>query len=116
MPKDQLPTQQEFSGSATSRKPVWLAERRELRLGDVLVKKLDGRARHQLLVLAVFQEEGWPERIDDPIPGNGHRQPARRLRKVVGRLNRCQLQPLLRFRCDGSGQGLTWEIRSRPTP
>src|SRR5205807_601151 len=68
--------------------PVWDAERRELRLGGVLVKKFRRPAANQELILAVFQEEGWPAKIDDPLPNGDGVDAAERLHFTISRLNR----------------------------
>jgi hypothetical protein len=54
----------------------------ELWVGDVMVKRLDIRAKSQSLILRAFQEEGWPARIDNPIPPEGD-DDKHRLREVV---------------------------------
>ncbi len=43
----------------------------ELWANGTLVKRLDIRATNQIAILAAFQEEGWPPRIDDPLHPNG---------------------------------------------
>jgi hypothetical protein len=60
-------------------------------------------------VLAAFAEEGWPPRIDDPLPPCGEPTPKNRLRFTIRRLNAYQQQPLIRFFADGTGQGVRWE-------
>jgi hypothetical protein len=97
-------------GAAAPATPVWDAERRELRLGGVLVKKFRRPAANQELILAVFQEEGWPARIDDPLPNGDKSDPVERLHFTIRHLNQNQQTPLLRFRGDGSGAAVTWEV------
>ena len=101
--------------------PHWDRQRQELRLGEFLVKRFKVPAPNQELVLATFQEEGWPPRIDDPIPPHPDLDPKRRLHDTINALNRCQLNILIRFQGDGSGQGVRWEplqlehiVRSNP--
>ena len=93
--------------------PFWDAERRELRLGAILVKRFRQPARNQEMILAAFQEEGWPAHLDDPRPGGDNRDAPDRLRDTVKKLNR-QANPLIRFLCDGTGQGIIWELRESP--
>src|SRR5262249_19894178 len=50
--------------------PVWDSDRRELRFHEILVKQFKLPAPNQEMVLAAFEEEDWPPRIDDPLPGN----------------------------------------------
>src|SRR5262249_15084533 len=47
-------------------KPSWFADRQELRLGKDLIKKYRRPAPSQTTILAAFEEEGWPCRIDNP--------------------------------------------------
>jgi hypothetical protein len=91
-------------------KPSWDAGRRELRLGGRLVKRFRQPAGNQELILAGFQELGWPEVMDNPLPGPPAEQ-AEHLRSAIKRLNGHQQTPLLRFRGDGTGKHVRWEPR-----
>ncbi len=91
-------------------KPAWEARRRELRVGELLVKKFRVPAGNQELVLSAFEEEGWPAYIDDPLPMNWEIAPKRRLHNVITRLNGSQLVPLVRFHGEGNGEGIGWEL------
>ena len=55
--------------------PKWLSDRRELRLGDLVVKTFKQPAPNQEIILAAFEEEKWPVRIDDPLPPHGEQDP-----------------------------------------
>ena len=94
-----------------SPKPVWRSDLHELHFNGALVRRYKNPARNQELILAAFEEEGWPARIDDPLPPNGDLDPRQRLRNTIVTLNRHQLAPLLHFRCDGTGRGIQWELR-----
>src|SRR5262249_31861554 len=59
--------------------PRWDGERRELWVGNVLVKRFTQPADNQELLLAAFEEEGWPPCLDDPLPPQGDLDPKRRL-------------------------------------
>ena len=96
--------------AAVERKPQWDGQRQELRLGDAIVKQFKVPAANQERILAAFDEEGWPVRIDDPLPPNSDQNPKRRLHDTINSLNRNQKQNLLRFTGDGSGQGIRWEL------
>jgi hypothetical protein len=48
--------------------PAWDARRRLILCGDRVVKRFRRPAKNQTLILDAFQEEGWPGRIDDPLP------------------------------------------------
>ncbi len=88
--------------------PHWDVQLRELRLNGRLVKRFLTPSPNQERILAVFQEEGWPPRIDDPLPPHPELDPKRRLRDTVKSLNHHQINPLLRLACDGTGQGVRW--------
>jgi hypothetical protein len=60
--------------------------------------------------LTSFQEDGWPHRIDDPIPPKPDQNQRQRLRDAISSLNKHQKCRLIRFRSDGSGQGIIWEL------
>jgi hypothetical protein len=89
--------------------PVWDAERRELLYGNRLVKRYRVPAPNQELILAAFQEDGWPRFIDDPLPPQDELDPKRRLQATIKSLNRNQFAPLIRFRGNGNGLQVYWE-------
>lgn len=89
--------------------PVWNPESRELTVDGLTVKRFRVPAPNQELILQVFMEEGWPTRIDDPLPIVQGVERKRRLQATIVCLNRCQQQRLLRFRGDGLGSGIQWE-------
>jgi hypothetical protein len=91
-------------------KPQWDRERQELRLGNIVVKQFKVPAANQERILAAFEEEDWPVRIDDPLPPNSDQDSKRRLHDTINSLNRNQKQNLIRFVGDGSGQGVRWEL------
>ncbi len=90
--------------------PVWDRDRQELRLGKTVIKQFKVPAPNQELVLASFQEDAWPVRIDDPLPPNVEIDPKRRLHDTINSLNRNQKQNLIRFMGDGRGQGVRWGL------
>jgi hypothetical protein len=90
--------------------PTWDRDRQELRLAGVVVKQFKVPALNQEIILAAFEEEGWPVRIDDPLPPRPKQDPKRRLHDTINSLNRNQKQRLLRFLGDGSGQGVRWTL------
>jgi hypothetical protein len=94
------------------RRPLWDCDRRELRVGQRIVKQFKLPSSNQELVLMVFQEEGWPARIDDPLPPQTDRDPRQRLRDTIKSLNRHQKDHLISFRGDGTGKGILWEFCS----
>jgi hypothetical protein len=96
-------------------KPRWSATRRELSLEGLVVKRFRVPARNQETILSVFEEEGWAEHIHDPLPVTHDIDAPTRLHDAINRLNRCQINPLLRFHGDGKGTGVFWELR-QPKP
>jgi hypothetical protein len=90
--------------------PRWDAARRELRLGSQLVKAFRLPSPNQELILTAFDEEGWPPRIDDPLPPQPHILVKRRLHDAIKNLNRNQRTPHIRFLGDGTGQGVCWRL------
>ncbi len=89
--------------------PCWDRDRQELRFGAVIVKQFKVPAPNQEMILAAFEEEHWPPRIDDPLPPLPSQDPKRRLHETITSLNRNQRRRLIRFMGDGSGQGVRWE-------
>ena len=90
--------------------PHWDAEARELRISGHLVKRFKCKAANQETLLAAFEEEGWRRRIDDPLPPVPEQLSTRRLSDTIKRLNGHQKNALTRFRGDGTGEGVTWEL------
>jgi hypothetical protein len=92
--------------------PQWDPQRRELCFGGQLVKQFKAPATNQEMILAAFEEEQWPPRIDDPLPPRADLDPKRRLHATINSLNRKQKNALIRFLGDGTGEGLRWELAS----
>jgi hypothetical protein len=99
--------------AASALKPRWHATRRELSLAGLIVKRFRVPARNQETILSVFEEEGWAEHIHDPLPVDHDIDAPTRLHDAINRLNRCQINPLLRFHGDGKGTGVFWELIQR---
>ena len=91
--------------------PRWEGDDCTLYLGDQIVKRFKRPSPNQEIILATFEEEGWPSRIDDPLPPVGDIDPKRRLHDSIKWLNRNQEMRLLHFSGDGSGEGVRWEAR-----
>ncbi len=90
--------------------PRWDTERQEFYVGSRLVKAFKLPSPNQEAVLSAFQEEGWPPRIDDPLPPHLEIDPKRRLHDTIKSLNRSQKRRLIRFTGDGSGEGVGWTL------
>jgi hypothetical protein len=104
------PESMKVSGSA---KPHWDAELRELTWDGLLVKRFRTPSICQELILTVFQEEAWPQRIDDPLQPVRGQDPRVRLHDIIRRLNGRQHAGRLRFTRDGTGKGICWEADRR---
>lgn len=96
--------------AARSDPPHWDSAAQELRFSGRLIKRFRFPAPNQALVLAVFEEEGWPPRIDDPLPPHPEQDAKRRLLDTIKCLNRGQVNHLLRFHGDGCGRGVRWRV------
>lgn len=115
---DQLPPgeQRPASPSSTPKKaPHWDSLLQELRLGDHVVKHFRHPAPLQQLILATFEEDGWPPAIDDPLPSQRNQDPKRRLHYTVQNLNRAQHAPSIHFYINGNGQSIRWTVSSPRT-
>jgi len=90
-------------------KPCWDCERHELTFSGRVVKRFRWPASNQEAILAAFEEEHWPAKIDDPLPPGSGLDPKRRLGDTIKCLNRNQYSNLIRFRGDGTGEGVLWD-------
>jgi hypothetical protein len=79
-----------------------------MKAGDRLVKRFTRPAPVLERILAAFEEDGWPPRLDDPLPPNHGTVPEERLRATVRRLNQCQKPHVVRFESEGTGAGIRW--------
>ena len=88
-------------------RPVWDKETRQLMFGGQLARRVQNpnKAHNIVAVLDALQEEGWPPRIDDPLPHGADRQ---RLNATVEMLNNGL--ELIRFSADGTGEGIAWQV------
>jgi hypothetical protein len=84
--------------------PRWDADRRELWFGETLCKRYRRPAIHQEKILATFQEDNWPARIDDPLPPGA-------LRQCLDSINSALKGSPLIFEGDGTGCGILWRVR-----
>jgi len=93
------------------RTPIWDRDRKQLRVGDQVIKHFRVPAPCQEAILAAFNKDGWPARIDDPLPPSEDQDCKRGLSDAIAGLNRChKTEDIIRFKGDGSGSGVVWEI------
>jgi hypothetical protein len=97
------------AAATTAGAPKWNVETRVLSFAGKVVKRFKWHAVNQESILAAFEEEGWPPRIDDPLPPQPDQDAKRRLSDTIKCLNRKQQHPLVHFRGDGTGEGVVWE-------
>jgi hypothetical protein len=89
--------------------PHWDRDGRVLSVDGRTVKRFRVPSRNQEAVLAAFEEEGWPPRIDDPLPFRAGLDAKYRLHFTIRRLNHGGKEQLIRFFGDGTGEGVCWE-------
>lgn len=97
--------------------PRWDREQRRLWLGHLLLKEYRHLAPNQTALLEVFQEQSWVVTdIDDPLrpqAGEEEEDVKRRLRATIKNMNRGLPPGTIRFRGDGTGEGVVWEYDHR---
>lgn len=90
-------------------KPRYDKNARILFVGDTIIKRYSRPAIPQETLLSVFEEDGWPPRIDDPLPLKPNTNPKKRLGTTIYSLNAgLNIKSLIKFHSDGKGQGVTW--------
>lgn len=104
----------ESTGTEASSSPIpfWDDIRHELILGELVVKRFKHKSRNQEAILATFQEDGWPYKVYDPLSPIEDCDPKRRLNDTIKGLNHHQENALIRFRGDGTGEAIVWELSS----
>jgi hypothetical protein len=95
-------------------KPCWDRRSRRLTRGLLTVKRFRRSAPNQTVILACFDEAGWPECIEDPIPPVPGSDSKRRLRDTIADLNENQEHPLIHFYGDGTGKLICWKLVDPP--
>ncbi len=95
--------------------PHWDTTSRTLWFGATLIKEFKVPAKNQELILAAFEEQNWPEGIDDPLPPAPGIESKRRLHDTIIRLNRSHKKRLMRFGGNGNGLAVKWRRLPRQT-
>jgi hypothetical protein len=96
--------------------PTWDKANHRLSLAGFLIKVFKRPAPNQQLILAAFQELGWPRSIDDPLAPRPRTNPKHRLHDTIEDLKQHQITPLINFFGDGTGRGVGWEPRHDVLP
>jgi hypothetical protein len=94
--------------AASSPLPQWDKDAGELTRDGAVIRKVKPTAHNLRKILACFQEDTWPRRIDSPFSDDEAGKQA--LRETVRELNKKLTQ--IQFVCDGSGAGIEWKPRS----
>ncbi|HEX3151333.1 MAG TPA: hypothetical protein VHR66_24860 [Gemmataceae bacterium] len=92
------------------KRPSWDRDQKVLRYGQWIVKQFKCLAANQETILMAFEEDGWPTRIDDPLPQKLNQDPKCRLHDTIKCLNRNHRARLIRFSGDGTGEGVVWTL------
>ncbi|TWT35867.1 hypothetical protein KOR34_07630 [Posidoniimonas corsicana] len=82
----------------------WDSDKGELRYSGQLIRTAKRRNTNIRRVLDAFEEQGWPTRIDDPLPGG---QDSSRVKETCDSLRNGL--SVIDFRPDG-GDGFRWEL------
>ena len=98
-------------------KPDWQRDKRELLFGGQVIRTVRSTTvgKNIVRILDVFQEENWPEHIDDPLSPAGKRKgisspDKQQLREAIHSLNTGLSK--ITFHGDGTGQGVRWKPQS----
>ena len=91
--------------------PVWDSNTKCLYFRNRIVKRFHRHSPNQELILSAFQEDGWPERLDDPLPPKGNADRSSRLSKTVYSLNGSLDSRPISFFCEDST--VCWETNHR---
>jgi hypothetical protein len=67
-----------------------------------------------LAVLAAFEAQAWPSRIDDPLEAEPYVDLKRRLNQTIKDLNDRLAPGTIRFHGDGTGTGVCWREAAGP--
>jgi hypothetical protein len=90
-------------------KPRWDKHNRALWYGETRCRQFKKAAPQQETILDAFEEEGWPQRIDDPLaPG--------KLPDTIKSLQEGLPSAPITFERDGTGKGIVWRERQPDNP
>lgn len=96
--------------------PRYYRPSRQLWYDGALLTKIQRPDSNQAKILLAFDEEGWPERVYDPLPPKGEIDPRKRLQDTLYALNRSierKAKPgarcLVKFHVEEDGTAIRWE-------
>jgi len=87
-------------------RPRWDRQRRELWFGQRLCIRFERVPVDQGRILDAFEEQGWPDRTDDPLRRGILRDTMKNLQKSLR-----DADAPIKFGGDGSGKAVTWRLR-----
>lgn len=90
--------------------PRYDGHERTLWWGRHALKRYAQPSASQERVLLAAQEQGWPAWLDNPLPKRRGGCPKKRLHDAIKNLNRRQRPRLVRFKGDGTGGRVGWEL------
>jgi hypothetical protein len=91
--------------------PRYDAEERLLSWGRHALKNYRQPSGNQEAILLAAEELAWARWFDDPLPRARAGNPKARLHDAIKNLNRHQTLPLVRFKGDGTGTRVGWELQ-----
>jgi hypothetical protein len=98
-----LPTSEAKSTPTGPAKPHWDGALARLTFRDIVCADYGSKhAPRQERILTAFQEQNWPEKINDPLPVG-------KLPMTLYALNQKLGNAPLRFSSDGTGKGIVWQ-------
>jgi hypothetical protein len=89
-------------------KPVWDNQAGTLSYGGIAVRHFRRPSSDHWRILDAFEQQGWPPRIDDPLPETADGDRPQRLAEAVQFLNGNEE---LSFQVDETGGGAFWAPR-----
>lgn len=108
-PKNQARKTARSTRRSTPSRPAWDAATHSLMLGGRLVKHFQKEAPNQEAILHAFEKTSWPTCLEFSLPGTRAQAAKDCLRNTLRNLNR-SVTPYLRFRHEGNGSRVRWEL------
>jgi hypothetical protein len=90
--------------------PRWDSRHLVLRVDEIAVTELLAKSRNQLAILAAFEAQGWPRRIDNPLECDCPARRAQALADAVHGLNRNLRAKVIRFHTAEKGGSARYEL------
>jgi hypothetical protein len=91
--------------------PRYDRDTRSFAWGCHVLKNFRQPSANQEKILLVAEELSWASWFDDPLPGLPNGGSKERLHDAIKNLNRCQNPHLVKFRGNGTGESVGWELR-----